>query len=128
MVWFPSLPPPGHLLYDFFKGRELNPRIGNFDLKFFCEMRPGLIGWVSKTRPPSPECPCRYRTCLAKPFHAAQSASQNQQQKPLESSHTVTESQVCFQVSMLPPPLRSTGSGKCFCCALEQLEEQSRRT
>ncbi|XP_075872460.1 delta(14)-sterol reductase LBR isoform X4 [Nelusetta ayraudi] len=35
----------GHLLYDFFKGRELNPRIGNFDLKFFCEMRPGLIGW-----------------------------------------------------------------------------------
>ncbi|GAB1609699.1 delta(14)-sterol reductase-like [Argonauta hians] len=36
----------GHLFYDFFIGRELNPRIGSFDLKFFCEMRPGLIGWV----------------------------------------------------------------------------------
>ncbi|KAJ0039440.1 hypothetical protein NL108_014813, partial [Boleophthalmus pectinirostris] len=35
----------GNVLYDFFKGRELNPRIKNFDLKFFCEMRPGLIGW-----------------------------------------------------------------------------------
>ena len=27
-------------------GRELNPRLGQFDLKFFCELRPGLIGWV----------------------------------------------------------------------------------
>jgi hypothetical protein len=27
-------------------GHELNPRIGMFDFKFFCEMRPGLIGWV----------------------------------------------------------------------------------
>ncbi|KAM4529582.1 delta(14)-sterol reductase LBR isoform 1-T1 [Fundulus diaphanus] len=35
----------GNLIYDFFKGRELNPRIKEFDLKFFCEMRPGLIGW-----------------------------------------------------------------------------------
>lgn len=35
----------GSLMYDFFKGRELNPRIKDFDLKFFCEMRPGLIGW-----------------------------------------------------------------------------------
>ncbi|XP_037541989.1 delta(14)-sterol reductase LBR [Nematolebias whitei] len=35
----------GNVAYDFFKGRELNPRIKNFDLKFFCEMRPGLIGW-----------------------------------------------------------------------------------
>ncbi|XP_013884591.1 lamin-B receptor [Austrofundulus limnaeus] len=35
----------GNVAYDFFKGRELNPRINNFDLKFFCEMRPGLIGW-----------------------------------------------------------------------------------
>lgn len=26
-------------------GRELNPRIGSFDLKVFCELRPGLIGW-----------------------------------------------------------------------------------
>ncbi|XP_019108775.1 delta(14)-sterol reductase LBR isoform X2 [Larimichthys crocea] len=35
----------GNVVYDFFKGRELNPRIKDFDLKFFCEMRPGLIGW-----------------------------------------------------------------------------------
>ncbi|XP_054900527.1 delta(14)-sterol reductase LBR isoform X2 [Poeciliopsis prolifica] len=35
----------GKVIYDFFKGRELNPRIKEFDLKFFCEMRPGLIGW-----------------------------------------------------------------------------------
>jgi len=31
--------------YDFFMGHELNPRIGNFDLKTFFELRPGLIGW-----------------------------------------------------------------------------------
>lgn len=37
----------GNPLYDFFIGRELNPRVGNFDLKYFCELRPGLIGWVS---------------------------------------------------------------------------------
>uniref|UniRef100_A0A8C8VNP2 Delta(14)-sterol reductase LBR n=1 Tax=Pelusios castaneus TaxID=367368 RepID=A0A8C8VNP2_9SAUR len=36
----------GNFVYDFFVGRELNPRIGNFDLKYFCELRPGLIGWV----------------------------------------------------------------------------------
>jgi hypothetical protein len=24
---------------------ELNPRIGSLDLKEFCELRPGLIGW-----------------------------------------------------------------------------------
>ncbi|XP_061667894.1 delta(14)-sterol reductase LBR isoform X2 [Syngnathoides biaculeatus] len=35
----------GNVVYDFFKGHELNPRIKNFDLKFFFEMRPGLIGW-----------------------------------------------------------------------------------
>lgn len=27
-------------------GRELNPRIGKFDIKFFTELRPGLILWV----------------------------------------------------------------------------------
>ncbi len=32
-----------HLLSLF---RELNPRIGNLDLKEFCELRPGLIGWA----------------------------------------------------------------------------------
>lgn len=36
----------GNVIYDFFIGHELNPRIGNFDLKVFCELRPGLIGWV----------------------------------------------------------------------------------
>lgn len=36
----------GNTVYDWFMGRELNPRIGNFDWKVFCEMRPGLIGWV----------------------------------------------------------------------------------
>ncbi|MGH0167415.1 UNVERIFIED_CONTAM: hypothetical protein FKN15_067095 [Acipenser sinensis] len=36
----------GNPLYDLFMGHELNPRIGSFDLKYFCELRPGLIGWV----------------------------------------------------------------------------------
>eukprot|EP00548_Thalassiothrix_antarctica_P013564 CAMPEP_0194168426 /NCGR_PEP_ID=MMETSP0154-20130528/3403_1 /TAXON_ID=1049557 /ORGANISM="Thalassiothrix antarctica, Strain L6-D1" /LENGTH=489 /DNA_ID=CAMNT_0038879571 /DNA_START=26 /DNA_END=1491 /DNA_ORIENTATION=- len=38
----------GNVVYDFFIGRELNPRIWNntFDLKEFCELRPGLIGWM----------------------------------------------------------------------------------
>ncbi|KAI3385685.1 hypothetical protein SNEBB_000464 [Seison nebaliae] len=40
----------GHCVYDFFMGRELNPRIrlGSriLDLKFFAELRPGLIGWA----------------------------------------------------------------------------------
>ena len=36
----------GILIYDFFIGRELNPRIGDLDLKFFFELRPGLIGWI----------------------------------------------------------------------------------
>ena len=33
-------------IYDFFMGRELNPRWGSFDWKVFCELRPGLIGWM----------------------------------------------------------------------------------
>ena len=36
----------GYAMYDFFIGRELNPRIGSLDLKEFCELRPGLIGWA----------------------------------------------------------------------------------
>ena len=36
---------PSHL-YNFFMGRELNPRTGAFDWKEFCELYPGLIGWV----------------------------------------------------------------------------------
>jgi hypothetical protein len=33
------------LLFNLIAGRELNPRIGSLDLKEFCELRPGLIGW-----------------------------------------------------------------------------------
>jgi delta14-sterol reductase len=36
----------GNPIYDFFIGRELNPRLGSFDWKLFCELRPGLIGWT----------------------------------------------------------------------------------
>ena len=36
----------GNVMYDWFMGRELNPRNGSFDWKIFCEMRSGLIGWV----------------------------------------------------------------------------------
>jgi len=38
----------GNVIYDFFIGRELNPRSlgGSFDWKEFCELRPGLIGWA----------------------------------------------------------------------------------
>lgn len=36
----------GNAAYDFFMGRELNPRWGSFDWKEFCELRPGLIGWA----------------------------------------------------------------------------------
>ncbi|TPX33713.1 hypothetical protein SmJEL517_g03422 [Synchytrium microbalum] len=38
----------GSSVYDFFIGRELNPRVGKstFDWKYFCELRPGLIGWA----------------------------------------------------------------------------------
>lgn len=35
-----------YAVYNFFIGRELNPRIGSFDLKHFCELYPGLIGWL----------------------------------------------------------------------------------
>lgn len=34
----------GYFLYDFFMGRELNPRIGKLDLKEVIELYPGLIG------------------------------------------------------------------------------------
>lgn len=41
----------GSLIYDFYIGRELNPRIsvpliGEVDIKAWLEMRPGLTGWV----------------------------------------------------------------------------------
>ncbi|KAJ9151982.1 Delta(14)-sterol reductase [Pleurostoma richardsiae] len=41
----------GNLMYDWFIGRELNPRvalplIGEIDIKEFMEVRPGLLGWI----------------------------------------------------------------------------------
>ncbi|QRV92119.1 C-14 sterol reductase ERG24 [Ceratobasidium sp. AG-Ba] len=36
----------GNMIYDWFIGRELNPRIGSFDIKSFNELRPGLILWL----------------------------------------------------------------------------------
>ncbi|KAB8203166.1 ergosterol biosynthesis ERG4/ERG24 [Aspergillus parasiticus] len=41
----------GNSVYDFYIGRELNPRVslplfGEFDIKTWCEMRPGLTGWI----------------------------------------------------------------------------------
>ncbi|KAJ1973420.1 erg24, C-14 sterol reductase [Dimargaris xerosporica] len=35
----------GNPVYDFFIGRELNPRLGSLDLKVFNELRPGILGW-----------------------------------------------------------------------------------
>ncbi|KAG8743821.1 erg24, C-14 sterol reductase [Ceratobasidium sp. 414] len=35
----------GNVLYDWFIGRELNSRIGSFDIKSFNELRPGMILW-----------------------------------------------------------------------------------
>lgn len=41
----------GNVIYDWFIGRELNPRVnlplfGTIDIKAFCELRPGMLGWV----------------------------------------------------------------------------------
>ena len=38
----------GYAVYDFYMGRELNPRSfsNSFDWKEFCELRPGLILWL----------------------------------------------------------------------------------
>lgn len=33
----------GNAIYDWFIGRELNPRIGSWDIKLFCELRPGML-------------------------------------------------------------------------------------
>lgn len=35
----------GNVVYDWFIGRELNPRIGSWDIKLFCELRPGMLLW-----------------------------------------------------------------------------------
>ena len=41
----------GSIVYDWFIGRELNPRIniplcGEVDIKSFMELRPGMLGWI----------------------------------------------------------------------------------
>src|SRR5262249_53743872 len=36
----------GNALVEYVMGMSLNPRLGGFDMKFFCEGRPGLIFWV----------------------------------------------------------------------------------
>ena len=41
----------GNMLYDWYIGRELNPRItipliGEIDIKEWCELRPGMMGWI----------------------------------------------------------------------------------
>ena len=41
----------GNLIYDWYIGRELNPRInvpgfGDVDIKAFMELRPGMLGWI----------------------------------------------------------------------------------
>lgn len=41
----------GNMLYDWFIGRELNPRVvlpllGEIDIKEFMELRPGMMGWM----------------------------------------------------------------------------------
>nr|DBA27307.1 TPA: hypothetical protein GDO54_011469 [Pyxicephalus adspersus] len=36
----------GNFIYTFFMGRELNPRIGNFDFKYFIAIQPSVNGWV----------------------------------------------------------------------------------
>ena len=35
------------ILYNFFVGRELNPRVGTLDIKVFALLRMGLISWVA---------------------------------------------------------------------------------
>ena len=35
----------GRVVYDFFMGATLNPRIGRLDVKFFVELRPGIMLW-----------------------------------------------------------------------------------
>lgn len=41
----------GNIMYDWFIGRELNPRVsipllGEIDIKEFMELRPGMLGWI----------------------------------------------------------------------------------
>ena len=41
-------------VYDFFMGRELNPRIGSLDLKEFIEVYPGFVGAACGPSAPGP--------------------------------------------------------------------------
>ena len=41
----------GNIIYDWYIGREMNPRInvplvGEVDIKSWCELRPGMLGWI----------------------------------------------------------------------------------
>uniref|UniRef100_A0A8C5Z289 Delta(14)-sterol reductase TM7SF2 n=1 Tax=Marmota marmota marmota TaxID=9994 RepID=A0A8C5Z289_MARMA len=36
----------GNIIYDWFIGRELNPRLGPLDIKMFSELRPGMLLWL----------------------------------------------------------------------------------
>ncbi|RLV90440.1 Delta [Spathaspora sp. JA1] len=36
----------GNPIYDWFIGRELNPRLSTWDIKLFCELRPGMLLWL----------------------------------------------------------------------------------
>lgn len=36
----------GNIIYDWFIGRELNPRFGPLDIKMFSELRPGMLLWL----------------------------------------------------------------------------------
>lgn len=36
----------GNVIYDWFIGRELNPRLGPLDIKMFSELRPGMLLWL----------------------------------------------------------------------------------
>jgi len=41
----------GNIMYDWYIGREMNPRInvpliGEIDIKSWCELRPGMLGWI----------------------------------------------------------------------------------
>jgi 7-dehydrocholesterol reductase len=48
--WFPSFPQDRKfsrsVVYDFFMGIELNPRVGPIDLKLFFNGRPGIVAWT----------------------------------------------------------------------------------
>ena len=76
-----------HPIYEFFMGRELNPRIGSLDLKEFCELYPGMIGAAAPrvetsrnipATPASPHCHCM----VADAGHACLKASHGACNKP----------------------------------------------